>query len=283
MRIVNLASLCMAMVLLLLPIAACAPAPGTAPGTAGATLEQPAAEVPPEPEMPMAPPPKTCDPANPQLSPVQIISDPTPSQEVDQIYSMRATYTNPELGQEFLFTASSQQPEELRKFLEEMKVCYEVLDSELPDVGGEQPDITPEEDSKVATEFLLANPYNILFEFQVSKSDVDPKNLVAIHFVVDPTLDNDRVDDFAAKCSYSASISVRVSNNNAQAQLYRIGGLWDTTDLAVPGDPSSTVWHNNGAIRTTYDARVIGPSGTRYTVTGTWTKSGNSISFNVCP
>ena len=266
-------------------------APTTAPaGPAAVAVTQPPAqpaqpmEPSPVPEELKLPPPVTCDPANPMLDSVAVVKGPETGRYGQDIYTMEAMYTNAKLSQEFLLTASSKDPKMLNSVVGGLKACYEVLDTGTPDTSGGKSDTSEEEDRKRAFDFLQNNPNNVLFEFQLTaKGGFNPENVVVVYFVVDPTLDADRVDDFLAKCCFSAFISVGVSNNSAQAELFRAGGSINKTNTAMPGRSSTTVSHNNGAVRTTYDARVYGPGGTTYWVAGTWTKGGSTISTNVCP
>ena len=249
-----------------------------------AVFEVPAA---PEPELSEIPKPITCDPANPNtmLEPVKVEKGPEPGPYGDKIYTTLATYTNSKSGQAFLLAASSGEPDELDKVVQNLKVCYEALDTGIPDSSKGESDTTNEASRASASEFLNANPYNTLFEFELlTKDNINPENLVAVHFIVDPTYYTEnagRIDDFQSKCSRSASISVGVKDNNAHAELFSPNlqnSRGQTTD-ARPGMPSSTVSHNNGALNTTYDAQVHGPGGTVYWVNGTWIKG---IGGQVC-
>jgi hypothetical protein len=234
--------------------------------------------------LPMVPPPRTCDPAKPMLDAITVVSGPETGPYGPSIYTMQARYANKELNQEFLLTVSSGKPEQLVKFVENLKVCYEALDSGFAYTSERTSEASPEEDRASAIQFLTGNPNHVLFEFQLlTRLDTKPENIVVIHAVVDPTIDNDRVDDFRAKCTTWASVSVTVYTNSAYAQLYRRGTLIGSTNVAAAGTTSPTVSHNNGATRTTYDARVLGPSGTSYQLNGTWCKEGSTVSASVCP
>jgi hypothetical protein len=285
--------------------AACAPAPtGSAPAAEEA-VEQPTEPAPAEeaagaepeqvPTLDELPPPVTCAPENPLLTPVDGYDSPTlddvyqeyqgdadDSNEAQPIYVVKATYTNPETGQRFLFTINSEKPEQLQRFVEEIRVCFEVIDTGIPAPTADQEDSTQESDIKVAIDFLHENPENILFDTPILESETTSENLVVVHYVIDPTIDSDRTDDFRAKCAYSAYVAVEVRANRAIGSLYIRGGWWDDTSEAVAGAPSDRAEHYNGQSRTTYDARVKGTGGTVYTVFGTWTEAGWAISSNVC-
>ena len=246
-----------------------------------------APEQPPESKIEPTPPPVNCDPANPMLTPVTVLTGPMIGPYGNEIYTMEATYSNPKLGQEFLLTVSSGDRDALMTVVKNLQVCYEALDSGTPaptpaPSGGES-DTIETSDLEQTIVFLKANPYNTLFEFQLTKGDVKWENIVAVNFVIDPTLDNDRVDDFRAKCAFSAFISVGVKSNNAQAELFLAGQPAGRTNVVTAGATPTPVSHNNGNVRTTYDARVYGPSGTKHWVSGAWWKAGSTISTRICP
>lgn len=285
-------------------------APAATPA-APAAEAVPAAEAPPAPPAAEAPPiedvaaamagnesippnfeevsPQLCPPDTNFLLPVTIIGEPTNNRYNDSYFTIETEYQNPENSQVFRLNITSQDPDRALRFAEELMVCFETVDTDVPDTTA--PEEGQEGEFSAVTplwEEVLNNPAGIIVEtFWLPDETINPENYAAIFYAIDPTIDTDGQDGFQAKCALSASSRPKFLSGSASASvtatLYKRGSYVGSSTVSA-SSPGAELSDSNGKYRTVYDTIVGGNVGTKYSLSGSWIEnnSGKTSSLSWC-